>query len=227
MGEAVLQRFGGVDVLVNSAGINVPKRSFETLSIEDWHAVLGTNLHGATIACARSCRPCVSAAPARSSTSIGRRQGRARLGRTGLRLVEVRVDGADGADQCGRAQQRHPGVLDLPSGRQHAVARQAAAAADTEKRARRCCSPRTLPRARGWWPPCIATCRRRRDLVVDALSYLVASTATAGPRPAAYWSPVVRGSSRPRARQSPVQHRDCRKRERKSVGRTPKSNASR
>jgi len=47
MGEAVLQRFGGVDVLVNSAGINVPKRSFEALSIEDWHAVLGTNLHGA------------------------------------------------------------------------------------------------------------------------------------------------------------------------------------
>ena len=47
MGEAVLQRFGGVDVLVNSAGINVPKRSFEALSIEDWHAVLATNLHGA------------------------------------------------------------------------------------------------------------------------------------------------------------------------------------
>ena len=47
MGEAVLHRFGGVDVLVNSAGINVPKRSFEALSIEDWHAVLATNLHGA------------------------------------------------------------------------------------------------------------------------------------------------------------------------------------
>jgi NAD(P)-dependent dehydrogenase (short-subunit alcohol dehydrogenase family) len=47
MGAAVLARFGAVDVLVNSAGINVPRRSFDALSLEDWHAVLATNLHGA------------------------------------------------------------------------------------------------------------------------------------------------------------------------------------
>ena len=47
MGDAVCRRFGAVDVLVNSAGINVPKRSFIALSLEDWHAVLATNLHGA------------------------------------------------------------------------------------------------------------------------------------------------------------------------------------
>ena len=47
MGEAVLRRFGTVDVLVNSAGINVPRRSLETLSVDDWHRVLDTNLHGA------------------------------------------------------------------------------------------------------------------------------------------------------------------------------------
>jgi NAD(P)-dependent dehydrogenase (short-subunit alcohol dehydrogenase family) len=47
MGDAVLARFGEVDVLVNSAGINVPRRSFETLSVEDWHRVIATNLHGA------------------------------------------------------------------------------------------------------------------------------------------------------------------------------------
>ena len=47
MGQAVLGRFGTVDVLVNAAGINVPQRSFEALSLDDWHAVLATNLHGA------------------------------------------------------------------------------------------------------------------------------------------------------------------------------------
>jgi NAD(P)-dependent dehydrogenase (short-subunit alcohol dehydrogenase family) len=47
MAAAVLGRFGEVDVLVNAAGINVTRRSFEALSLDDWHAVLATNLHGA------------------------------------------------------------------------------------------------------------------------------------------------------------------------------------
>jgi NAD(P)-dependent dehydrogenase (short-subunit alcohol dehydrogenase family) len=47
MSAAVLERFGVVDVLVNGAGINVPQRSFARLSLDDWHAVLATNLHGA------------------------------------------------------------------------------------------------------------------------------------------------------------------------------------
>lgn len=47
MGAAVLGRFGDVDVLVNAEGINVPRRSFETLSPDDWHRVLATNIHGA------------------------------------------------------------------------------------------------------------------------------------------------------------------------------------
>jgi NADP-dependent 3-hydroxy acid dehydrogenase YdfG len=47
MGGAVLARFGDVDVLVNSAGINVPRRSLAALSVDDWNRVLATNLHGA------------------------------------------------------------------------------------------------------------------------------------------------------------------------------------
>jgi len=47
MGTAVLGRFGDVEVLVNAAGTNVPMRSLELLSVEDWNLVLATNLHGA------------------------------------------------------------------------------------------------------------------------------------------------------------------------------------
>ena len=38
---------GKLDVLVNAAGINIPNRSFNQLSNEDWDQVLRTNLTGA------------------------------------------------------------------------------------------------------------------------------------------------------------------------------------
>ena len=47
MGQSVLARFAAVDVLVNSAGINVLDRRLESLSNDDWHRVIATNLHGA------------------------------------------------------------------------------------------------------------------------------------------------------------------------------------
>jgi NAD(P)-dependent dehydrogenase (short-subunit alcohol dehydrogenase family) len=47
MGRAVLDRWGAVEVLVNAAGTNVPRRSLETLSPEDYHLMINTNLHGA------------------------------------------------------------------------------------------------------------------------------------------------------------------------------------
>jgi len=46
-GQAILARYGRVDVLVNAAGTNVPRRSLEVLSIEDYHEMLDSNLNGA------------------------------------------------------------------------------------------------------------------------------------------------------------------------------------
>jgi NAD(P)-dependent dehydrogenase (short-subunit alcohol dehydrogenase family) len=46
MARAVLDHFQTVDVLVNAAGTNAPKRSLEVLSLDDYHAMIDTNLHG-------------------------------------------------------------------------------------------------------------------------------------------------------------------------------------
>lgn len=42
----VRRELGGLDVLVNNAGISGPTAPAEELSFEDWNAVVGVNLHG-------------------------------------------------------------------------------------------------------------------------------------------------------------------------------------
>src|ERR1041385_4197345 len=46
MAREVFKKFTTVDLLVNAAGTNVPKRSLAVLSLEDYHAMIDTNLHG-------------------------------------------------------------------------------------------------------------------------------------------------------------------------------------
>lgn len=47
MAKAVLAKFGPVEALINAAGTNAPQRSLEVLSLEDYHRMIDTNLHGA------------------------------------------------------------------------------------------------------------------------------------------------------------------------------------
>jgi NADP-dependent 3-hydroxy acid dehydrogenase YdfG len=47
MAKDVLARFGHVDVLVNAAGTNIPRRSWRELVHADYHALMDANLHGA------------------------------------------------------------------------------------------------------------------------------------------------------------------------------------
>jgi NADP-dependent 3-hydroxy acid dehydrogenase YdfG len=47
MAAAVLAKFQTVDVLINAAGTNAPRRALEVLSPEDYHAMINTNLNGA------------------------------------------------------------------------------------------------------------------------------------------------------------------------------------
>ena len=46
-GRQILEQFGDVDVLVNSAGTNAPQRALAVLSLDDYHAMMDANLNGA------------------------------------------------------------------------------------------------------------------------------------------------------------------------------------
>ena len=40
------EKIGRVDILINSAGINSPKRNFRNVSLADWESIVAINLHG-------------------------------------------------------------------------------------------------------------------------------------------------------------------------------------
>ena len=68
--EQILAKHGRIDLLVNSAGVNVPKRSWADMELEGWDKVVDINLNGVHVsACARCCRRCASRRTAASSTS--------------------------------------------------------------------------------------------------------------------------------------------------------------
>ena len=49
--QAILERHGRVDILVNSAGINLPKRHFRNVSVEGWDQIVAINLSGMFYCC--------------------------------------------------------------------------------------------------------------------------------------------------------------------------------
>ena len=49
--QAILERHGRVDILVNSAGINLPKRHFRNVSVEGWDQIVAVNLSGMFYCC--------------------------------------------------------------------------------------------------------------------------------------------------------------------------------
>lgn len=49
--SAIEKKHGRIDILVNSAGTNVPNRSWEALTVEAWESVVRTNLDGMFYCC--------------------------------------------------------------------------------------------------------------------------------------------------------------------------------
>ena len=54
--EAIVARHGRIDLLVNSAGVNVPKRSWEDFDLDGWDKVVDINLNG-VLYCMRAVLP--------------------------------------------------------------------------------------------------------------------------------------------------------------------------
>ena len=58
--QAILAEHGRIDLLVNSAGINVPRRSWEEISVESWDHIVDINLNG-LLYCIRAVLPAMRA----------------------------------------------------------------------------------------------------------------------------------------------------------------------
>ena len=129
MGTAVLARFAEVDVLVNAAGTNVPRRAFDVLSIDDWHEVIATNLHGAYY-CVRAFLPGMRERKTGTIVNINSDVGRMARDLAGAAYVcsKFGLTRPYAANQRRRTRPRRPRLLDLPARRQHAAPRETPAA---------------------------------------------------------------------------------------------------
>jgi NADP-dependent 3-hydroxy acid dehydrogenase YdfG len=54
--DAIVAKHGRIDLLVNSAGVNVPKRSWEEFDLDGWNRVVDINLNG-VLYCMRAVLP--------------------------------------------------------------------------------------------------------------------------------------------------------------------------
>jgi NAD(P)-dependent dehydrogenase (short-subunit alcohol dehydrogenase family) len=121
MAEQVARELGEVEVLVNAAGTNAPNRSLEVLSIEDYHAMIDTNLNGAYY-CVEAFLPgmrkrksgtivnVVSDAAKQASAKAGPAYAMSKFGLLGLTQAINAEERANGVRACALL----PGDIDTP-----------------------------------------------------------------------------------------------------------------
>ncbi len=121
MGKHILVEFGEIEVLVNAAGTNAPRRSLEVLSLEDYHAMIATNLHGAYY-CVQAFLPqmrarksgtiinIISDAGKQASPKAGPAYVMSKFGLAGLTQSINAEERANGIRACGI----FPGDIDTP-----------------------------------------------------------------------------------------------------------------
>ena len=108
MGRRVLGEFGSVEVLVNAAGTNVPRRSLEVLTHADYHEMMNANLNGAYY-CVQAVLPDMRARGSGTIVNIVSEAGRIASPKAGPGYV-ISKFGMAGLTQSINAEERGNGV---------------------------------------------------------------------------------------------------------------------
>jgi NAD(P)-dependent dehydrogenase (short-subunit alcohol dehydrogenase family) len=108
MGKRVLAEFGEVEVLVNAAGTNAPKRALEVLSSADFHDMMNANLHGAYY-CVQAFLPGMRARGSGTIVNVISDAGKAASPKAGPAYVMSKF-GLSGLTQSINAEERGRGV---------------------------------------------------------------------------------------------------------------------
>jgi NAD(P)-dependent dehydrogenase (short-subunit alcohol dehydrogenase family) len=108
MAQRVLAEFGEVEVLVNAAGTNAPRRALEVLGREDYHAMINTNLHGAYY-CVQSFLPQMRARHSGTIVNIVSDAGKQASPKAGPAYVMSKF-GLAGLTQSINAEERARGI---------------------------------------------------------------------------------------------------------------------
>lgn len=108
LGEHVLRELGSVEVLVNSAATNVPRRGFDVLSLEDYHAMIQTNLNGAYY-CTQAFLPQMRARGSGTIVNIVSEAGKVASAKSGPGYVLSKF-GLAGLTQAINAEERQRGI---------------------------------------------------------------------------------------------------------------------
>lgn len=108
MARTVVAQLGPVEVLVNAAGTNVPKRSLEMLSMEDYHELINTNLHGPYY-CVQAFLPAMRQQKSGTIVNIGSEAGLQASPKSGPGYVMSKF-GLRGLTQSINAEERAHGI---------------------------------------------------------------------------------------------------------------------
>ena len=108
LGAKILAELGSVEVLVNSAGTNVPRRAFETLSMEDYHSMIDANLNGAYY-CTQAFLPQMRERRSGTIVNIVSEAGKAASPKAGPGYV-ISKFGMAGLNQAINAEERGRGI---------------------------------------------------------------------------------------------------------------------